>query len=74
VSSRKKFTKSPDNLNRQRSYKSPDLKRRRGWRNNPPKPYNVMKHDPVAKRGGYEETEAPLPIEEYIEHIEENTL
>jgi len=33
-----------------------------------------MKHDPVAKRGGYEETEAPLPIEEYIEHIEENTL
>ena len=45
-----KITKSPHNANR---YKSPDLKRRRGWRNKPPNPYKNMTHEKVEQREEY---------------------
>jgi hypothetical protein len=65
-----KITKSPHNLN---TYRSPDLKRRRGWRNKPPSPYKNMTHDKVEQReeytpiemaGEYRECMTTLPIEE----------
>jgi hypothetical protein len=55
-----KNSKSPHNVN---NYKSPDLKRRRGWRNKPPIPYTMINDQQVAKRGGYEETQPHEPIE-----------
>jgi len=63
----KKFTKSPHKNSKSphslNNYKSPDLKRRRGWRNKPPIPYTMINDQQVGIRGGYEEAQPP-PIEE----------
>jgi hypothetical protein len=76
-----KITKSPHNLN---TYRSPDLKRRRGWRNKPPTPYKNMTHAKVETReeyahmesAGYVECqttiEEPIQIIHEIEHIDDN--
>lgn len=80
----KKFSKSPHKITKSpHNYRSPDLKRRRGWRNKPPSPYKNMTHEKVEQReeytpiesAGYVECqttiESPLEIIHEIEHIDD---